>query len=251
MVEKNLEKSALKNDNNYIDKIKTKSGKTYFIRDFCMEDRFDIQQLCSQERLEINVQVYRACFRNRFTYITLVVLMFLCMCLFNRILWAISLPPLLISSFLIYRISKMKSKLKTPLQHNYSDYIDKPNLRRILVVVENDNKNNCEQIIGFCAFSTFPLDRLAAFITHFYILSKYRRQGIGQKLLSVSREKVIDAKYRRLNIVCSRYQSNGIKYLLKNNFYLKDTWSTCVFVPRITDEQVLLTISPLIEKKGN
>ncbi|CAF5023581.1 unnamed protein product, partial [Rotaria socialis] len=113
--------------------LKSKSGRTsYRIRNFSLSDRFDIQRLCTEERVEILTPLSRACFRNRFTFILLLICIILSMFIFSRLLVSFLIPPALITSFITYRITKLKHKIKAPFQHSYIEYTDKISRRRIL-----------------------------------------------------------------------------------------------------------------------
>ncbi|CAF4193535.1 unnamed protein product, partial [Rotaria sordida] len=66
--------------------LKAKSGrKTYNIRHFSLSNRFDIQRLCIEERVEILIPLSRACFRNRFTFLLLLCII-ISMFIFSRLI---------------------------------------------------------------------------------------------------------------------------------------------------------------------
>ncbi|CAF1259019.1 unnamed protein product [Rotaria sordida] len=95
--------------------LKAKSGrKTYNIRHFSLSNRFDIQRLCIEERVEILIPLSRACFRNRFTFLLLLLLL-LCiiisMFIFSRLIISFLISSALITSFVIYHITRLKYKI--------------------------------------------------------------------------------------------------------------------------------------------
>ena len=140
--------------------LKAKSGRSsYYIRNFCLSDRFDIQRLCAEERIEILTPISRACFRNRFTFILLLLCIVISMFVFTRLLYSFILPPTLITSFLSYRISKLKHKIKTPFQHSFVEYTEKLVFRRILVAIltveDEHNVMHEQDLIGFVCFGYF------------------------------------------------------------------------------------------------
>ncbi|CAF2979739.1 unnamed protein product [Rotaria socialis] len=234
--------------------LKSKSGRTsYRIRNFSLSDRFDIQRLCTEERVEILTPLSRACFRNRFTFILLLICIILSMFIFSRLLVSFLIPPALITSFITYRITKLKHKIKAPFQHSYIEYTDKISRRRILVAVttvEDDNDVMHEQdILGFICFASHPSERQSALITHLFVTKNFRHEKIGHNLLQICRRVITEeTQYQALHAVCSRFQNDGYKFLLDHHFFLTNTWSTCVFVPSITDEQKMLSttrIAPL------
>jgi hypothetical protein len=116
--------------------LKTRSGRiSYHIRNFSLSDRFDIQRLCTEERIEILKPLSRACFRNRFTFILLLICIIFMMFLSSRLVVIIIMPSALITSFITYRIIRLKHKLKAPFRHSFIEYTDKLSRRRILVAV--------------------------------------------------------------------------------------------------------------------
>ncbi|CAF3565650.1 unnamed protein product [Rotaria sp. Silwood1] len=230
--------------------LKTKSGRTtYHIRNFSLSDRFDIQRLCTEERVEILTPLSRACFRNRFTFILLLICIIISMFIFSRLLISFLIPPALITSFITYRITKLKHKIKAPFQHSYIEYTDKLSRRRILVAVitvEDDNVMHEQDIVGFISFSSHPSERQSALITHLFVTKNYRHQNIAHNLLQTCRRVISEeTQYQSLYVVCSTYQTDGYKFLLDHHFFLVNTWTTCVFVPSITDEQKMLTTTRL------
>jgi len=231
--------------------LKTKSGRiSYHIRNFSLTDRFDVQRLCTEERVEILVPVSRACFRNRFTFILLLICIIISMFIFSRLLISFIIPPTLITSFLSYRITKLKHKIKAPFQHSYIEYTEKLSRRRILVAVitvEDDNDVMHEQdIVGFVGFASHPSEKQAALITHLFVTKNYRHQKIGHYLLQTCRRVISEeTQYQQLYALCSGYQKDGYKFLLDHHFFICNAWATCIFVPGITDEQKMLTTTRL------
>lgn len=234
--------------------LKSKSGRTtYRIRNYSLSDRFDIQRLCTEERVEILTPLSRACFRNRFTFLLLLLCIIVSMFIFSRLIVSFLIPPALITSFITYRITKMKHKIKAPFQHSFIEYTDKLSRRRILVAVttvEEDNDVMHEQdIIGFVCFASHPSERQSALITHLFVKKTHRHEKIGHNLLQTCRRVLSEeTQYQALYAVCSTFQTDGYKFLLDHHFFLSSTWSTCIFVPGITDEQKMLTttrIAPL------
>jgi hypothetical protein len=231
--------------------LKSKSGRiSYHIRNFSFSDRFDIQHLCTEERIEILTPISRACFRNRFTFSLLLICIIISMFVFSRLLYSFVLPPTLITSFLSYRIAKLKHKIKAPFQHSFVEYTDKVSRRRILVAVitiEDENDVMHEQdIIGFICFSSHPTERQSALITHLFVTKKYRHQKIGYYLLQTCRRVISEeTQYQYLYALCSGYQNDGYKFLLDHHFFIINTWTTCTFVPGITDEQKMLSSTRL------
>lgn len=233
--------------------LKSKSGRiTYHIRNFSLNDRFDIQRLCAEERAEIIRPLSRACFRNRFTFILLLLFIILMMFICSRLFLIILMPPTLITSFITYRIIRLKHKLKAPFRHSFIEYTDKLSRRRILVAVstiEDDNVMHEQDIIGFISFSSHPTERQAALITHLFVTNNHRHEKIGHYLLQTCRRIISqETQYQYLFALCSGYQKDGYKFLLDHHFYIHDTWTTCVFVPGTTDEQKVLAttrVAPL------
>ena len=234
--------------------LKSKSGrKSYYIRNFTMADRMDIQRLCAEERIEILIPISRACFRNRFTFILLLLCIIIAIFIFSRLLYSFLLPPTLITSFLSYRISKLKHKIKTPFQHPLNEYTEKLPFRRILVAVlavEDEPEVMHEQdLIGFVCFSSHPTERQTALITHLFVTKNYRHEKIGHVLLQTCRRVISEeTQYQHLYAICSSYQKDGYKFLLDHHFFINSSWTTCAFVPGITDEQKMLSttrIAPL------
>jgi len=234
--------------------LKTKSGRTsYHIRNFSLSDRFDIQRLCAEERSEILKPLSRACFRNRFTFTLLLICIIIIMFLSTRFFLIIFMPPGLITSFITYRILRLKHKLKAPFRHSFIEYTDRLSRRRILVAVltvEDDNDVMHEQdIVGFISFSSHPSERQAALITHLFVTNNYRHEKIGHYLLQTCRRVISEeTQYQSLYALCSGYQNDGYKFLLDHHFFISDIWTTCVFVPGTTDEQKMLTttrVAPL------
>jgi len=225
--------------------LKTKSGRTsYHIRNFSLADRFDIQRLCTEERIEILTPLSRACFRNRFTFILLLICIIIMMFLSSRLLIIIFMPPTLITAFIMYRITSLKHKLKAPFRHSFIEYTDKLSRRRILVAVltvEDDNVMHEQDIIGFISFSSHPSERQSALITHLFVTKNYRHERIGHQLLQTCRRIISEeTQYQYLYALCSGYQKDGYKFLLNHHFFIHNTWTTCIFVPGITDEQKML-----------
>jgi hypothetical protein len=231
--------------------LKTKSGRTsYHIRNFSLSDRFDINRLCTEERIEILTPISRACFRNRFTFSLLLICIIISMFIFTRLIISCMIPATIITSFLCYRISSLKHKIKAPFQHSFIEYTDKLSRRRILVAVttvEDDNDVMLEQdIIGFISFSSHPSERQSALITHLFVTKNYRHETIGHSLLQTCRRIISEeTQYQHLYALCSGYQKEGYKFLLDHHFFISNTWSTCVFVPGITDEQKMLSTTRL------
>ena len=231
--------------------LKTKSSHaSYYIRNFTLSDRFDIQRLCTEERVEILTPLSRACFRNRFTFILLLICIIISMFLFSRLLISFLIPPALITSFITYRITKLKYKIKAPFQHSYIEYTDKLSSRRILVAVttieEDNDVMNEQDIIGFICFSSHPSEKQSALITHLFVTKNYRRQKIAHELLQTCRRVISqETQYQHLYALCSSYQKDGYKFLLDHQFFITHTWTTCVFVPSITDEQKMLATTRL------
>ncbi len=234
--------------------LKTKSGRTsYHIRNFSLSDRFDIQRLCAEERIEILKPLCRACFRNRFTFILLLICLIIIIFFSSRLFFIIIMPPALITSFITYRILRLKYKLKAPFRHSFIEYTDKLSRRRILVAVltvEDDNDVMHEQdIVGFISFSSHPSERQAALITHLFVTNNYRHEKIGHYLLQTCRRVISEeTQYQSLYALCSGYQNDGYKFLLDHHFFIRDIWTTCVFVPGTTDEQKMLAttrVAPL------
>ncbi|CAF1397447.1 unnamed protein product [Adineta steineri] len=231
--------------------LKTKSGRTSFhIRNFSFSDRFDIQRLCTEERIEILVPISRACFRNRFTFILLLLCIIISMFIFTRLIVSCLMPAILITSFLSYRISSLKHKIKAPFQHSYIEYTEKLSRRRILVAVttvEDDNDVMLEQdIVGFICFASHPSERQSALITHLFITKNYRHEKIAHYLLQTCRRIISEeTQYQYLYALCSGYQKDGYKFLLDHHFFINNTWTTCIFVPGITDEQKMLSTTRL------
>jgi hypothetical protein len=160
------------------------------------------------------------------------------------------IPATIITSFLCYRISSLKHKIKAPFQHSYIEYTDKLSRRRILIAVttvEDDNDVMLEQdIIGFISFSSHPSERQSALITHLFVTKNYRHENIGHSLLQTCRRVISEeTQYQHLYALCSGYQKEGYKFLLDHQFFISNTWSTCVFVPGITDEQKMLSTTRL------
>jgi len=158
--------------------LKSKSNRiTYHIRNFSLNDRFEIQRLCAEERAEILRPLSRACFRNRFTFILLLICIIFMMFICSRLFFIILMPPTLITSFITYRIIRFKHKLKAPFRHSFIEYTDKLSRRRILVAVitvEEDNDVMHEQdIVGFISFSSHPSERQSALITHLFVTKNY------------------------------------------------------------------------------
>ena len=234
--------------------LKTRSGRiSYHIRNFSLSDRLDIQRLCVEERIEIITPLSRACFRNRFTFIVLLICIILMMFVSSRIPVIIIMPPTLITAFITYRITSLKHKVKAPFRHPFSDYIEKLSRRRILVAVitiEEDKDVIHEQdIIGFISFSSHPTELQSALITHLFVTKNYRHEKIGHYLLQTCRRVISEeTQYQSLYALCSVYQKDGYKFLLDHHFYIYNTWTTCVFIPGITDEQRMLAttrVAPL------
>jgi hypothetical protein len=231
--------------------LKTKSGRTsYHIRDFSLADRFDIQRLCIEERSEILTPLSRACFRNRFTFILLLICIITIMFVSSRLVIIIFMPPTLITSFIMYRITTLKHKLKAPFRHSFLEYTEKLSRRRILVavtVVEDDDDTMHEQdIVGFISFSSHPSESQAALITHLFVTKKYRHEKIAHYLLQTCRRVISqETQYQYLYALCSGYQNDGYKFLLDHHFFINHTWTTCVFVPGTTDEQKMLSTTRL------
>jgi hypothetical protein len=212
--------------------LKTKSGRTsYHIRNFSLTDRFDIQRLCTEERIEILTPLSRACFRNRYTFLLLLICIILCMFIFSRLIISFMIPPTLITSFITYRIIRLKHKIRAPFQHSYIEYTDKLSRRRILVAVitvEDDNVMHEQDIVGFICFSSHPSEKQAALITH-----------LCRRIISE------ETQYQSLHALCSGYQKDGFRFLLDHHFFISNTWTTCIFVPGITDEQKMLSTTRL------
>lgn len=234
--------------------LKTKSGRTsYHIRDFTLSDRFDIQRLCIEERTEILIPLSRACFRNRITFILLLLCIILMMFVSSRLILIIFMPPGMITSFIMYRITILKHKLKAPFRHSFVEYTEKLSRRRILVAVtvaeDDDNVMHEQDVIGFISFSSHPSERQSALITHLFVTKAYRHEKIGHYLLQICRRIISqETQYQCLYALCSGYQKDGYKFLLDHHFFIHQTWSTCVFVPGTTDEQRMLSttrIAPL------
>jgi N-acetylglutamate synthase-like GNAT family acetyltransferase len=231
--------------------LKSKSGRvSYYIRNFSFADRFDVQRLCTEERIEILVPISRACFRNRFTFVLLVLCMIVSMFICSRLLYSFVVPPTLITSFLSYRISKLKHKIKAPFQHSFVEYTEQIVCRRLLVAivtVEDEHDIMHEQdLIGFICFSTHPTERQSALITHLFVSRAYRHEKIGHHLLQTCRRVISEeTQYQYLYALCSGYQTDGYKFLLNHHFFICNTWTTCVFVPGITDEQKMLSTTRL------
>jgi hypothetical protein len=230
--------------------LKTKSGRTtYHIRNFSLSDRFDIQRLCTEERVEILRPLSRACFRNKFTFILLLICIIISIFIFPRLIIIFLIPPTLITSFVTYRILKSKHKLKAPFRHSFIEYTEKLSRRRILVAVttvEDDNVMHEQDIIGFISFSSHPSERQSALITHLFVTKNYRHEKIGHYLLQTCRRVISEeTQYQALHALCSGYQTDGYRFLLDHHFFLSNTWTTCVFVPGTTDEQKMLSTTRL------
>jgi GNAT superfamily N-acetyltransferase len=230
--------------------LKTKSGRTsYHIRNFSLTDRFDIQRLCTEERIEILTPLSRACFRNRYTFLLLLICIILCMFIFSRLIISFMIPPTLITSFITYRIIRLKHKIRAPFQHSYIEYTDKLSRRRILVAVitvEDDNVMHEQDIVGFICFSSHPSEKQAALITHLFVTKNYRHEKIGHYLLQTCRRIISEeTQYQSLHALCSGYQKDGFRFLLDHHFFISNTWTTCIFVPGITDEQKMLSTTRL------
>lgn len=234
--------------------LKSKSGRTsYRIRNFSLSDRFDIQRLCTEERIEILVPISRACFRNRFTFILLLLCIIISMFIFTRLIVSCMIPSIVITAFLSYRISSLKHKIKAPFQHSYIEYTDKLSRRRILVAVttveDDDDVMHEQDIVGFICFSSHPTERQSALITHLFVTKNYRHEKIGHVLLQTCRRIISEeTQYQHLYALCSGYQKDGYRFLLDHHFFISNSWTTCIFVPGITDEQKMLSttrIAPL------
>jgi hypothetical protein len=231
--------------------LKTKSGRiSYRIRNFSLSDRFDLQRLCTEERVEILTPLTRACFRNRFTFFLLLIAIIIMMFVSSRLLVIVIMPPTLITAFITYRITRLKYKLKAPFRHSFIEYTEKLSRRRILVAVittEDENDVMHEQdIIGFVSFSSHPSERQSALITHLFVSKTYRHEKIGHYLLQTCRRVISEeTQYQYLYALCSGYQKDGYRFLLDHHFYINNTWTTCVFVPGTTDEQKMLTTTRL------
>lgn len=231
--------------------LKSKSGRTtYSIRNFSQTDRLDIQRLCTEERIEILTPISRACFRNRYTFLLLLLCIVGSIFLFTRLFYSFIIPPMLITSFLSYRISKLKHKIKTPFQHSLNEYTDKLLQRRLLVavlIVEDEPDIMHEQdLIGFVCFAAHPDERQAALITHLFVTARYRHEKIGHTLLQTCRRVLAEeTQYQYLYAICSGYQKDGYRFLLDHHFFLSHSWNTCVFVPGIVDEQKMMSTTRL------
>lgn len=231
--------------------MKSKSSKiSYYIRNVVMADRFDIQRLCAEERVEILTPICRACFRNRFTFILLLLCIIVSMFIFSRLLYSFILPPTLITSFISYRISRLKNKIKAPFQHSFPEYFESISSRRILVAIrtveEEKDVIHEQDLLGFICFSSHPSERQTALITHLFVSKKYRREKIAHQLLQTCRRVLSEeTQYQHLYVLCSAYQQDGYKFLLNHHFFLTQTWNTCVFVPGVTDAQKMLTTTRL------
>ena len=106
--------------------LKSKSGRiSYRIRNFSLSDRVDIQRLCTEERIEILTPLARSCFRNRLTFILLLLCIILMMFISSRLLIIILLPSTIITSFITYRITRLKYKIKAPFRHTFVEYTEK------------------------------------------------------------------------------------------------------------------------------
>ena len=231
--------------------LKTKSGRTsYHIRNFSLADRFDIQRLCTEERIEILIPISRACFRNRFTFILLLLCIVVSMFIFTRLIVSCMIPAILITSFLSYRISSLKHKIKAPFQHSFAEYTEKLSRRRILVAVitvEDDDNVMLEQdIVGFICFGAHPSERQSALITHLFVTKNHRREKVGHMLLQTCRQVIAEeTQYQHLYALCSGYQKDGYRFMLNHHFFINDSWTTCIFVPGVTDEQKMLSTTRL------
>ena len=231
--------------------LKSKSMRlSYYIRNCSLTDRLDIQRLCAEERIEILTPICRACFRNRFTFILLLLCIVVSMFIFSRLLYSFILPPTLITSFLSYRIAKLKHHIKAPFQHPFVEYTEKLQARRILVAIrtveEEKDVIHEQDLLGFICFSSHPSERQSALITHLYVTKNFRREKIAHQLLQTCRRVLSEeTQYQHLYALCSAYQEDGYTFLLNHHFFLSQTWNTCVFVPGVTDAQRMLSTTRL------
>jgi GNAT superfamily N-acetyltransferase len=171
------------------------------------------------------------------------------MFIFSRLILSFIIPPTLITSFITYRIIRLKHKIRAPFQHSYIEYTEKLSRRRILVAVltvEDDNVMHEQDIVGFICFAAHPTEKQAALITHLFVTKTYRHEKIGHYLLQTCRRVISEeTQYQTLHALCSGYQKDGFKFLLDHHFFISNTWTTCIFVPGITDEQKMLSTTRL------
>ncbi len=122
-----------------------------------------------------------------------------------RVIWQEAFTPIIGSAQVEYMLEKFQSVDSISRQISHDDY-------------QYYQLNQATLPIGYISFK---IHNNELFLSKFYILSKYRKQGFGKQTIKFIEQQAIKASTRQITLTVNKYNTNAIKAYLKMGFINK------------------------------
>ena len=220
----------------------------FVIREYKNDDKMSLFRILNEYRREFYVNVYKKCFKSYFTYAFTGLLMAIIYSIFSNSTLTIFLPPLIITVYLLYKVSRYRSGYNR--QFNIYDIenlvLCSSNLKRRqnqgVFVLEFE-----EEIIGYCIYMRQKDELETVCLKEICIKKEFRKRKIATYFIDYLCKNIFKPySYRRVTFTVSDlFHAEANSVCAKKNEYIKKiySWRLFNFVPGVADIRSVYGIS--------
>jgi hypothetical protein len=212
----------------------------FIIREYKIDDKMSLFRILNEYRREFYVNVYKKCFKSYFTYGFTGLLMGIIYSIFNNSTLTLFLPPLIITVYLLYRVSQYRG--------GYNRHFNIHDIENLALCSSNIRRRQNQgvqvleyqdEIIGYCIYMRQKDELETVCLKEICIKNEFRKRKIATYFVDYLCKNIFkNFAYKRVTFTVSdlfHYEANYV--CNKKNEYIKKiySWKLFLFVPGVVD----------------